>query len=88
MGPGSRNGRGDKGLGKKIKKELCKWGKGSYGKNVEDLAPLVQAPQFFCTTCGRVSRFKKYLCDPKKLPAAKDEDKAQNKTESRDSVTP
>lgn len=60
-------------MGKKLKKELCKWGKGSYAKNLEDLAPIVQNPQFFCTTCGRVARYKKYLCDNKKLPAAKEE---------------
>lgn len=64
-------GKGDIGLGKKLKKELCKWGKNSYAKNLDELAPLVRDPQYFCTTCGRVSRFKKYLCDDKKLPPEK-----------------
>jgi hypothetical protein len=56
-----------------MKKELCKWGKGNYAKNLEDLAPIVQNPQYFCSTCGRVSRYKKYLCDNKKLPDIKEE---------------
>jgi hypothetical protein len=53
------------------KKELCKWGKDSFEKNLDDLAELTSAPRFACKSCGRVANAKKNLCKPLKFPPAK-----------------
>ena len=57
-------------MGKKKLKEICKWDKGSYEQSLPQLLEVVQEPRFACKTCGRVSRYKKYLCKPVKFPDA------------------
>lgn len=49
--------------GEKIK-VLCKWPKGQYAKNCQELLTIVREPQFFCKDCGRVAVQKKWLCKP------------------------
>jgi hypothetical protein len=52
------------------KKPLCEWPKATFKKNFEEMADIVAAPKYMCTSCARASRLKTTLCKPKKLIAA------------------
>ena len=49
-------------------KEICKWERGEFDKQMDLLFPIVREPKFACKTCGRVASARKYLCKPIKLP--------------------
>jgi len=53
-------------------KEICKWEKGSFDKQMDQLFPIVRDPKFACKTCGRVASARKYLCKALKLPVPSD----------------
>jgi hypothetical protein len=49
-------------------KKLCKLaGKKPLGGDLEEYIALVRKPKYLCTKCGRVSRLKRCLCEPRKL---------------------
>jgi hypothetical protein len=49
------------------KKELCKWKRADYSKELPLLKRIVRDPQFVCAKCGRVADKKKRLCKPESL---------------------
>ena len=51
-------------------KHLCDLSK-SVKKNFDQIAKLVENPKYVCTDCGRAVNDKKWVCEPKKLPAGK-----------------
>jgi uncharacterized Zn finger protein len=60
-------------MAKKLK-EICKWDKGSFEKNLPELIKVVSNPQYACKSCGRVSHAKKHVCKPLKFPAPPEKD--------------
>jgi hypothetical protein len=61
--PGHHTG----GEGLSDKKELCKWKRADYSKELPLLKRIVKDPQFVCEKCGRVADKKKRLCKPESL---------------------
>ena len=64
-------------------KHLCDLSK-SVKKNFDQIARLVDKPKFVCTECGRAVNEKKWVCEPKKLPAGT----TKTKSKSSPSETP
>ena len=44
---------------------ICSWKKSDY--TAENMLKVVDEPRFYCQHCGRVSKKKKYLCEPDRL---------------------
>ncbi len=49
------------------KKELCKWKREDYARELTLLKRIVAEPRFVCEKCGRAADKKKRLCNPEKL---------------------
>ncbi len=49
------------------KKELCKWSREDYAKELPLLKRIVSKPRFVCEKCGRAADKKKRLCKPARL---------------------
>lgn len=49
------------------KKELCKWKREDYARELPLLKRIVADPKFVCEKCGRAAAKKKRLCKPEKL---------------------
>ena len=55
-------------MGKTTGKKLCKLAGKKYLKdNLAEYLELVKDPRYVCMKCGRLSRRKKNLCEPRKL---------------------
>lgn len=50
-------------------KRLCKWKKGDYKDQLDELRLLVADAKYVCKHCGRSANDKKALCDPTKIAA-------------------
>ena len=48
-------------------KELCKWTREEYVREMELLCKAVKDPKYVCSKCGRAARKKKWLCKPEDL---------------------
>ncbi|NTU52804.1 MAG: hypothetical protein HGA97_03700 [Chlorobiaceae bacterium] len=48
--------------------KLCQLGKKEIEENLATIAEVVSKPKQICKNCARVSKKKKNLCKPKKLP--------------------
>jgi hypothetical protein len=51
----------------------CQLGKEEIEENIAAIVELVSKPKYICQRCARVSKKKKNLCKPKKLPSRKKE---------------
>ena len=49
------------------KKELCKWKREDYARDLPLLKRIVAEPRYVCEKCGRAADKKKRLCKPEKL---------------------
>jgi hypothetical protein len=49
------------------KKELCKWKRDEYAREMPLLKRIVAEPGYVCEKCGRAADKKKRLCKPRKL---------------------
>ncbi len=45
-------------------KELCKWKKEQYVRDLDKLKEAVGQPRYVCEKCGRAAEKKKWLCKP------------------------
>jgi len=48
-------------------RELCKWKREDYEKQLAELRAIVARPQVVCLKCGRAADKKKWVCKPVKL---------------------
>jgi hypothetical protein len=53
----------------KIQHKFCRFGKKEIEENIAAIAEAVSKPKYICQKCARVSRKKKDLCKPRKLPS-------------------
>jgi hypothetical protein len=53
----------------KIDHKLSRLGKKKIEENIAAIAEVVSKPKYICQKCARVSKKKKNLCTPKKLPS-------------------
>jgi hypothetical protein len=51
--------------------KFCQLGKKEIEENFAVIAEVVSKPKYICEKCARVSKKKKNLCKPKKLPSPK-----------------
>ncbi|WP_371379004.1 hypothetical protein [Thalassotalea aquiviva] len=52
-------------------KSLCKWKKKDIEKKLEQLAQIIESPQYICADCARSAHSKGYLCKAVKMPSGK-----------------
>ncbi len=55
----------------KLDHKLCQLGKKEIDDNFAAIVETVSKPKYICEKCARVSKKKKNLCKPKKLPSRK-----------------
>lgn len=49
--------------------KICKLDKKEIEENMPAIVDVVSKPKYICQKCARVSKKKKNLCKPKKLPS-------------------
>jgi hypothetical protein len=55
-------------MGKALSKKLCKLtGKKYLKENLDEYRTIIKKAKYVCLKCGRVSKFKKNLCEPEKI---------------------
>jgi len=48
-------------------RQLCKWKREDYARQLKLLREIVAKPKYVCEKCGRASRKKAWLCKPTDL---------------------
>lgn len=61
--PATRSGPGGPILSEKVR-ELCKWKRDEYSRQLALLREVVRRPRHVCEKCGRAARKKAWLCKP------------------------